>query len=149
VATSTASATTAEPLTDESAAELWKQAILEVSETVASSAAHAERITAGGENQLVASFPASHGFFRDVCERPENRQRIEQALAQVHGGAVRLSFDIHADASEPAAPVRPPHASRRQQLAEVAERPFVRRAMELFDVPPDQFRYSPPEDDAG
>jgi DNA polymerase-3 subunit gamma/tau len=40
---------------------------------------------------------------------------------------------------------RPPRRSRREELAEVAERPFVRRAMELFDVPPGQFRYSPPE----
>jgi DNA polymerase-3 subunit gamma/tau len=39
----------------------------------------------------------------------------------------------------------PPRTSRREQLAEVAERPFVRRALELFDVPAGQFRYTPPE----
>ncbi|MEX2315505.1 MAG: DNA polymerase III subunit gamma/tau [Pirellulales bacterium] len=44
---------------------------------------------------------------------------------------------------------RPPRPSRREQLAEVAERPFVRRAMEVFDVPPGQFRYAPAEGDAG
>jgi hypothetical protein len=42
----------------------------------------------------------------------------------------------------------PPRASRREQLAEVAERPFVRRALELFDIPAGQFRYTPPEADA-
>jgi len=42
---------------------------------------------------------------------------------------------------------RPPRPSRREQLAEIAERPMVRRAMELFDVPPGQFRYAPPEDE--
>jgi hypothetical protein len=136
------------PLSDESAGELWKQAILAVSETVASSAAHAERITAAGRSAVVASFPSSHSFFRDVCERQENRQRIEQALAKVHGSPVRVSFEVHAGAAESAQPMRAPHASRRQQLAEVAERPFVRRAMELFDVPADQFRYSPPEGSA-
>ena len=145
VAVSAPPTTTAAALTDESAAELWKQAILAVSETVASSAAHAERITAAGGGQLMASFPASHSFCRDVCDRPENRQRIEQALTQVHGGPVRVSFEVHADSAVTSAPVRPPHASRREQLAEVAERPFVRRAMDLFDVPPDQFRYSPPD----
>jgi DNA polymerase III subunit gamma/tau len=41
-----------------------------------------------------------------------------------------------------------PRKSRREQLAEVAEQPFVRRAMELFDVGPGQFRYTPPEGDA-
>jgi DNA polymerase-3 subunit gamma/tau len=42
-----------------------------------------------------------------------------------------------------------PRVSRRQQTAEqlkeVVERPFVKRAMELFDVTQGQFRYSPPE----
>jgi DNA polymerase III subunit gamma/tau len=44
-----------------------------------------------------------------------------------------------------------PRVSRRQQnaeqLKEVSERPFVQRAIELFDVAPGQFRYSPPEGD--
>jgi hypothetical protein len=30
-------------------------------------------------------------------------------------------------------------------MAQIAEQPFVRRAMELFDVQPGQFRYAPPE----
>jgi DNA polymerase-3 subunit gamma/tau len=38
--------------------------------------------------------------------------------------------------------------SRREQLAQIAEQPFVRRAMELFDVQPGQFRYAPPEGDS-
>jgi DNA polymerase III subunit gamma/tau len=38
-----------------------------------------------------------------------------------------------------------PRKSRREQLAEIAEQPIVRRAMELFDVQAGQFRYSPPE----
>jgi DNA polymerase-3 subunit gamma/tau len=41
----------------------------------------------------------------------------------------------------------PPRKSRREQQAEVEQRPFVRRAMELFDVPPGQLRYAPPEDE--
>jgi DNA polymerase-3 subunit gamma/tau len=40
---------------------------------------------------------------------------------------------------------RPARPTLREQKAEVAERPFVRRALELFDVPPGQFRYLPPE----
>jgi DNA polymerase-3 subunit gamma/tau len=43
----------------------------------------------------------------------------------------------------------PSRVSRRQQTAEqlqeVSERPFVQRAIELFDVAPGQYRYSPPE----
>jgi DNA polymerase III subunit gamma/tau len=42
----------------------------------------------------------------------------------------------------------PPRVSRREQLAQVAEQPIVRRAMELFDVAPDKMRYTPPESDS-
>jgi DNA polymerase-3 subunit gamma/tau len=38
--------------------------------------------------------------------------------------------------------------SRREQTAKAAEHPFVRRAIELFDAPPDKLRYTPPEDAA-
>ncbi len=40
--------------------------------------------------------------------------------------------------------VPPPRKSRREQLAEIAEQPFVRRAMEVFDIEPGQFKYQPP-----
>jgi len=43
-----------------------------------------------------------------------------------------------------------PRVSRRQQAAEqikqVSARPFVKKALELFEVAPGQFRYSPPDD---
>jgi hypothetical protein len=41
-----------------------------------------------------------------------------------------------------------PRESLRDKKAKVAEQPFVRQAMELFDVPAGQFRYTPPETDA-
>ncbi len=41
----------------------------------------------------------------------------------------------------------PPRTSRREQQAAIAEQPFVRRAMELFDTAPGQLRYTPPEND--
>jgi DNA polymerase-3 subunit gamma/tau len=36
--------------------------------------------------------------------------------------------------------------SRREQAAKAAEHPFVRRAMELFEAPPDKLRYTPTEE---
>jgi hypothetical protein len=45
-------------------------------------------------------------------------------------------------------PTGPPRESLRDKKAKVAEQPFVRQAMELFDVPAGQFRYTPPEADA-
>jgi DNA polymerase-3 subunit gamma/tau len=47
-------------------------------------------------------------------------------------------------APERSAPA-PPRPSRREQLAAAAERPFVQRAVELFNVSPAQIKYTPPE----
>jgi DNA polymerase-3 subunit gamma/tau len=44
-------------------------------------------------------------------------------------------------------PASPPRPSRREQAAKIAEQPFVKRAMELFDVSPDKVRYTPPDED--
>jgi hypothetical protein len=53
-----------------------------------------------------------------------------------------------ANGGQPKPEVVPPRVSQREQLAQVAEHPFVRRAMELFDVAPGQFRYTPPKNEA-
>ncbi|HEX2474673.1 MAG TPA: DNA polymerase III subunit gamma/tau [Lacipirellulaceae bacterium] len=137
-----------EPLNDLTAAALWQRAVVDLGDTVAGSAVHADRIVAGGDDLIVASFPAAYSFCRDICERPEMRSRLERALSQAHGGNIRLKLKVHDDAPANREPARPQRTSRREQLAEVAEQPFVRRAMELFDVPAGQFRYTPPDADA-
>jgi DNA polymerase-3 subunit gamma/tau len=55
-----------------------------------------------------------------------------------------------AGTSQPAAgeAPQPPRMSLRQQKAEIEQQPFVRRAMEVFDVAPGSLRYSPPESNA-
>jgi DNA polymerase-3 subunit gamma/tau len=49
----------------------------------------------------------------------------------------------------PSAEPPAPRISRRQQLAEqskeISARPFVQKAMDIFEIAPGQFRYSPPE----
>jgi DNA polymerase-3 subunit gamma/tau len=59
----------------------------------------------------------------------------------------RYQMAVEAAKSATTDPLPPPapRVSRRQQAAEVSERPFVHRALELFEVAPGQFRYSPPE----
>jgi DNA polymerase-3 subunit gamma/tau len=135
----------AAPLSDETAAALWQRAVLELGDTVAGSAAHAERVSAGGDNLLVASFPASYTFCRDICERPETRGRLERIISHAHGGEIRVRLDVHDDSQAVATPAAPQRKSRREQLAQIAEQPFVRRAIELFDVPAGQVRYTPSE----
>ncbi|MCI0334741.1 MAG: DNA polymerase III subunit gamma/tau [Planctomycetes bacterium] len=53
-----------------------------------------------------------------------------------------------AEGVSPRPAAAPPRPSRREQTAKAAEHPFIRRAMELFDVSPDKLRYTPPEGDA-
>jgi hypothetical protein len=133
------------PLSDSHAEALWRRAVLDLGDTLAGSASHAERITGDGNNMLVASFPVAYSFCRDACDRPETRARLERLLSSAHGAPVRLRLEVHD--VEPTAATMPRSAttSRRAKLAEVAELPFVRRAMELFDVPAGQLRYAPPE----
>jgi hypothetical protein len=134
-----------QPLTDSHAEALWRLAVLELGDTLAGSAAHAERVTAAGDNLLVASFPSAYRFCRDICDRPEPRARLERLLTDAHGRPIRLKLELHDDAPAEAPISRTASPSRRARLAEVGELPFVRRAMELFDVPIGQLRYTPPE----
>jgi hypothetical protein len=53
-----------------------------------------------------------------------------------------------ANGGMPKAAAPPQRVSRREQLAQVAEQPIVRRAMELFDVPPEKMRYTPPDSES-
>lgn len=80
----------------------------------------------------VAKMPTveATGETEPVVERESVLEQFKQAMA--NGGL-------------PKAEAPPPRVSRREQLAQVAEQPIVRRAMELFDVAPDKMRYTPPE----
>ena len=69
-----------------------------------------------------------------AADRPSVFDQFKQAMA--NGGLQK---------DDAPAPVR---VSRREQLQQVAEQPFVQRAMDLFDVAPDRIRYSPPESES-
>jgi DNA polymerase-3 subunit gamma/tau len=73
-------------------------------------------------------------------------ERAEAAdIPSVKAGSVLAQWQ-HAVANGEVLDDKPPaRTSRREQLAAVSERQIVRRAMELFDVPAGQLRYTPPE----
>jgi hypothetical protein len=89
------------------------------------------------------SLPASQSSLREVnsvvavAEPSDPPVTTDSVLAQFQRAMAGGS------APRPPAPPRP---SRREQAAKIAEQPFVKRAMELFDVAPDKVRYSPPDD---
>jgi hypothetical protein len=83
-------------------------------------AAHIEEVPAAETN----------GVSEQPAERESVLAQFKQAMA--NGGL-------------PKSETPPSRVSRREQLAQIAEQPIVRRAMELFDVAPDKMRYMPPE----
>jgi DNA polymerase-3 subunit gamma/tau len=92
----------------------------------------AEPVIRRSDPPNAAEAPAieANGATEPAVERESVLEQFKQAMA--NGGM-------------PKTDAPPPRVSRREQLAQVAEQPFVRRAMELFDVAPDKIRYSPPE----
>jgi DNA polymerase-3 subunit gamma/tau len=133
-----------------SAEGIWREALerLEsISGVVAASAHEATQISADGQGRLVISFPESKKFMRESCLRPQNLSRLDTALEQVCGGRVVLSLVTHPDpagaATNAAAPVRP---NPKQQQADAAADPFVKRAVELFDGDPERLRYVAPRE---
>jgi DNA polymerase III subunit gamma/tau len=71
-------------------------------------------------------------------ETPETPEPADSVLAQ---------FQRAMASGVTPRPAAAPRPSRREQAAQIAEQPFVKRAMELFDVSPDKVRYSPPGDE--
>ena len=135
------------PLTDASASAIWKEVIDRLTsenELVADQAALFECLATSAPNTLVVSFPAKYNSCKSFCEQPLQRAKLEKTLAEVAGQTVRLALElIETDPAQPSSspPGRTP--SRRERHAEVAARPFVRRAMELFDAA--DFRIDPPD----
>ena len=96
-----------------------------------------EPVQAAAADKPVAETPSTHtnGAAHDAAESVLKQFQMAVEAAK-SGGA------------EP--PTAAPRVSRRQQAAEqlqeVSERPFVQRALELFEIAPGQFRYLPPDD---
>lgn len=131
-------------LDPERIAAQWQEAASRLTGMLPAHAAAASKVTIDGEGQVVASFAGDFAFSKNACERPEARTRIETALGEVCGGRVSVVFASH-QAEADQRPTPPKAASRREQQANAAAQPFVRKAMELFDVDETRLRYIPPD----
>jgi DNA polymerase-3 subunit gamma/tau len=81
---------------------------------------------------------------RDTMPESISRQSDESPVATDSVLAQFQRAMAGGGAQRPAAPPRP---SRREETAQIAEQPFVKRAVELFEVSPEKIRYSPPGDE--
>ncbi|MBI2824211.1 MAG: DNA polymerase III subunit gamma/tau [Planctomycetia bacterium] len=116
---------------------LWRQALSRLSGMVGLHAARAERVAMPETGFLVATFAKTYNSCKAFCEQPEQFERLEQALAEVAGGPIRLSFALVDDgvAARPESDASPPRPAA-ERIRDRARHPLVSKAMELFDARP-------------
>ncbi|MEN6457737.1 MAG: DNA polymerase III subunit gamma/tau [Thermoguttaceae bacterium] len=122
-------------LSAENAVAVWTGALKRLSGMVVDQARQFDSVAIGAPNRLVIRFKPGYAVSKSVCERPEQVARFEQALAEVTGQPVRVTFALSEESQTQAeAPRRA--VSAHQRLAEAAEHPLVRQATELFGAQP-------------
>lgn len=126
--------------------ELWKQLLARLPDTTADFAKHASDIAISAPKRLVATFPSQYSYSQSMCERPERLGRIAEVLQEIAGPGWRVEFVAGPLAAEiPAgnqAPAQAP-ARRQDRIRLAAERPLVRRAIELFKASPTKIEEPP------
>jgi hypothetical protein len=102
---------------------------------VKSKARNVSRVAISGPNHLVLTFPRSYHFSKEYFERsPEHLGKVEKALEQVVGRAVRVTLTVDeavAENSTPA-PTGSAEASRGVTSGNADRDPLVQRAVSVF-----------------
>ncbi len=119
-------------LSPDTAAQMWRQALANLGDMLADTAAKATRVAISAPNRLSVSFAQEYNFEREVCERMQNKQRLEKAVGALAGGRIAIEFlQMKGDAKK-AAP-KQPQISRRQLMQDAKDNPFVIEATEMFE----------------
>lgn len=126
----------------------WNSVVSGLEGLLSSHADAARDVRLSGDGVAIVRFDPSHIMSKEQCEVPANLTLLQESLARQVGQPISLRFEIDTAAAPATAAVPPPRRamSRRQQQAEVAERPFVARAMELFAADPSTLRVTVPAD---
>lgn len=123
---------------------LWKATADEVGDLLGAIAASAVSVSAADGDRVLVHFDQTAS--RDQCQAPANKQRLEALFSDRVGRKMQVEFEAVAPKSA-AEGGAAPRRSRRQMQTEAAQQPFVKTAMELFDVPPEKLRYTPPPEE--
>jgi DNA polymerase-3 subunit gamma/tau len=125
------------PLTAEKATALWQEAVAGMQDMVAEFARQCERVRLVDGERLVVSFLPQYSYNRTMCERPEKRAKLEEALAHLVGRSIQVEFEVLDEPLGPPTATQPSRpVSSRERMREKAELPLVRRAIELFGARP-------------
>jgi DNA polymerase-3 subunit gamma/tau len=132
-------------MTMEDRRELWNKVTAEVGGLAAGFSAMTHGIEIVGNAGLVVQFESTAAIAKEQCEQPETHQQLERVVSRFCGADITLRFELtRAPQADPENGVNPSRPNRRQLHAEVAEQPFVKKALNIFNVQPGQFRYVPP-----
>jgi DNA polymerase III subunit gamma/tau len=134
-----AAAKTLPEFTEQQASAFWRQTLAEIGDMTADFAGRAERVAISGPNRLAVRFRKAYTQSLQYCERPEQRQKLEQTLSRIAGRNIRIDFAVLPDepalmAEEAPKPAARPVTSGRQRRQELLRHPLLRKASELFDT---------------
>ena len=82
---------------------------------------------------LVITLPAGYNWVADVCDSPESRSKIEEALHRLLHRPVQVRFVRSAEPDKPVTPAPTRSPSRGE---EIAGDPMVQKVVELFEARP-------------
>ncbi|TWT78511.1 DNA polymerase III subunit tau [Posidoniimonas polymericola] len=133
-----ASAAAGDTIADDKLQQAWQAVSKQVGGILGNLAAMAVSVGAVDERRVCVRF--DNPVSRDTCDQPAHKQQLEDALESLAGRRLHLEFEAKA----PAVTAPQQRMTRRQRQAEIAQRPFVQAALELFDGQPDKLRYVPP-----
>jgi len=120
------------PLTESNLDRIWQQALEKLDGMTHSHASRCSRLAISAPNRLVIQIPATYTSSKAYCERPQQRQELEQALQAVVGSPVRIDFQVAADRGEQPRRMRP-KLSQVQLKKQVSTHPLVQTVVEMFD----------------
>ena len=109
---------------------VWKEVLLEMDDMTADWASDYEKVELAETDKLVVTLLDSYN--RDMCLRPQAKEKFESTLFRVAGRKIRVDFLVtknKKDSSE-----RKPVLTRTQQLLQIQDRPFIKEAMQVFDA---------------
>ncbi len=106
----------------------WRNVLAEFNDLTADSAANFDSVRFHG-GQLIVTLKST--LDQDMCDRPEPKRRLEDALQQMTGQLIRVDFRV--DEHSSSRPPKPRHVSRRQRIRDAEQNEFVKAAVDLFD----------------
>ncbi len=118
-------------INDSNVESVWQQAIGQLEDMTGENAAHARNVAISAPNRLVVSFERRYNSCKSFCERPDRKEKLQQALASIISQSVDLEFDLVDDEPDTLALSAIP-TSARQRVRDAHQNATVREAVELF-----------------